>query len=108
MPYRCANPLCQFDYYAMRAICPDPVCLKRPQPGCGRYFRFLADGTVEKLAPGVLPPADAEGVVWLCCYCSMEYEVAGPGRLRIAPDPLSFVWRWQVERSEAAIAHELG
>jgi hypothetical protein len=38
----------------------------------------------------------------------MEYEVVGPNQVRIAPDPASFVWRWQIERSEASVAHEGG
>lgn len=108
MPYRCANPLCQFDFYSMRAICPNPACLEKSQPGCGRYFRFGAGGAVERLAPGLLPSDGEEGVVWLCCYCSMEYEPTAPDRLRIAPDPASFVWRWQMDRGEAGIGHEMG
>ena len=108
MTYRCVNPFCEFDYYRMRAICPNPACLEKALPGCGRYFRFHADGTVEKLPSATVPAAEDENVVWLCCYCAMEYEPTGPNQLRIAPDPASFVWRWQIENAEASVAHEAG
>jgi hypothetical protein len=108
MPYQCANPECRFDYYAMRAICPDPGCLEESRPGCGCYYQIEADGGVRKLPATEVPPPDRDDIAWLCCYCAMEYEVVGRNRLRIAPDPMSFVWRWQIERAEASIAHEAG
>lgn len=76
MPYRCANPHCQFDYYSMRAVCRDPVCVEKPPAGCGMF--------VER---------DGE-VVWLCCYCAVER------------DPAGFIWRWQMENAEMSVAHE--
>ncbi len=108
MSPRCANPDCRFEYYSMRAICPDPGCLEEPRPGCGRYFRFLPEGKVEKLAPDATPAPLEENVAWLCCYCAMEYEPVAPGRFRLAPDPLAFIWRWQIENGEASVAHEAG
>jgi hypothetical protein len=91
MPNRCANPNCQFDYYSMRAICSSPDCLETPPVGCGRHFRSQPDGSA----------------MWLCCYCAAEYEPGESGALRLAPDPAAFVWRWQMERGEASIAHEI-
>ena len=106
MPYRCANPSCRWDYHSMRAICHEPRCLDSPPPGCGRYFRILADGKIERL--DAAPQVEDQAVVWLCCYCAMEYEPAGVDRLRIVPDPLGFIWRWQIENAESSVAHEGG
>lgn len=108
MTLRCANPLCRFDYYAMRAICTDPVCLQQAPYGCGQYYCLRDDGTLEKLPSGSPPPEDKKGLFWLCCYCSMEYELVQPDRLRAAPDGPSFVWRWQIEHSEMSVEHEGG
>ena len=108
MAYRCANPQCRFDYYSMRAICPEPGCLEESQAGCGSYYRFREDGKPEKLPGPEGPPPDCEDIAWLCCYCAMEYEVVGRNQLRIAPDPLAFIWRWQIERGEDSITHEVG
>lgn len=91
MPHRCANPACRFDYFAMRAICADPDCLDGPRPGCGRWFHFPDNG-----------------MLWLCCYCAMEYELAAPGQIRIAPDAAAFIWRRQIDQAEASAAHEVG
>jgi hypothetical protein len=106
--YRCANPGCDFRYESMRAICPDPSCLERSVAGCGRYFRIEPDGSVAALGGGVRPADGDPNIAWLCCYCSMEYEVSGPGRVRPAPDAYGFIWRWQLENAEASVAHELG
>jgi hypothetical protein len=108
MLYRCANPHCRFDYYSMRAICAEPACLHDPQADCGCYYRFREDGSVEKLAQPEVPPPGRDDIAWLCCYCSMEYEVAGRSQLRIAPDAAAFIWRWQIERAEASVVHEGG
>ena len=108
MPYRCANPACQFTHEAMRGICLNPDCLRRSVPGCGRYFRCSPDGSVAALSPDMLPPENDSRISWLCCYCAMEYEVVGPGHLRPATDPFAFVWRWEVESAGASPAHELG
>jgi hypothetical protein len=107
MAYTCANPQCRFDYYSMRAICPEPACLQESQPGCGCYYRFQENGTAEKLPVPEVPPPDRENIAWLCCYCAMEYEVVGRNQLRIAPDPPGFIGRC-IERAEASIAHEAG
>lgn len=108
MLYRCVNPSCNFAYDSMRAICAHPACLDSPVPGCGRYFRFEPDGSVVALAPDAMPLQNDPNIAWLCCYCAMEYEVAGPGQVRQAPDPFAFVWRWQIEHGEHSVAHELG
>ena len=108
MAYKCANPDCRFDYFSMRAICPEPVCLHDSQAGCGRYYRHREDGKTEMLPASEVPPPDRDDIAWLCCYCAMEFVVAGRNQLRIAPDPLAFVWRWQIERAEASVAHEAG
>jgi hypothetical protein len=107
MAFRCANPQCRFDYYSMRAVCLDPACLQQSQAGCGCYYRFREDGTAEKLTAHKAPP-EAEDIAWLCCCCAAEYDLVSRGQLRIAPDPLAFVFRWQIERAEACIAHEAG
>ena len=106
MPLRCANPLCRFDYYSMRAICADPVCLQQAPQGCGQYYRLQDDGKLEKLAPHSPLPPDNKGLFWLCCYCSMEYELVQPDQLRAASDTPAFVWRWQVEGGEMSVQHE--
>jgi len=106
MGFQCANAQCTFDYYSMRAICPNPTCLQEPPKGCGCYYRILADGQVDKLPDGASPTPDQEDIAWLCCYCSMEYTVVGRNQVRMAPDAASFVWRWQIERSEGSVAHE--
>jgi len=108
MAFRCANPNCRFDYYSMRAICFDPACLQQSQAGCGCYYRIGDDGTAEKLPASGAPPPDRGDIAWLCCYCATEYDLVRRGQLRIAPDPLAFVFRWQIERAEAWIAHEAG
>lgn len=108
MPHRCANPKCRFDYYSMRAVCPDPACLDESQAGCGCYYRFHEDGTVEKMPRPEVPPPENDDIAWLCCYCSMEYEMVGRGQLRVAPDPLAFICRWHFDQGEDSVSHEGG
>jgi hypothetical protein len=107
MFYPCANPSCDFTFESMRAICPDPACLERCMPACGRFYRFEHDGSVTAFSPGAAVP-ESPNIAWLCCYCATQYEVIGRGQVRLAPDPFAFISRWQIENGEASIAHELG
>lgn len=107
MARSCVNPLCSFDFVAMRGVCRDPRCIATLDGcTCGQYYELARSGDATAIAPPAHPEAD--NVAWLCCVCAAEFHLVskrGDEVMLIAqPDPHDFVRRW--EFVEACLAHE--